>query len=218
MDRKGGHLARRNDDRQLVLRESAQTRPEDAAAFGDIDRHRFFNTNNLWLDLDAVAARLDQTAGVLGLPMIRTVKTVDPTDPTTPTVVQIETAMGAAIGVFDGATAIEVDRSRFLPVKTTSDLLVIRSDAYELTGRGEVGLVASRATAPTVELDSSYKLIADFERRFPHGAPSLVACDRFTVRGDWSFGANVSVVGTVELVADTAGGHVPDDAVLHSDV
>lgn len=217
MDRKGGHVARRRADGQLVLRESAQTRPEDAAAFGDIDRHRFFNTNSLWLDLDALAERLDTTDGVLGLPMIRNTKTVDPTAPTSPEVVQIETAMGAAIAVFPGATAIEVARARFLPVKTTSDLLAMRSDAYELTADGEVQLVASRTAAPLVELDGHYKLIVDFDQRFPHGPPSLVACDQLTVRGDWTFGRDISVVGDVALTADDAPGHVPDGATLTAD-
>ena len=125
-----------------MLRESAQTRPEDEDAFGDINRHKFFNTNNLWLDLVALDAVLQANDGVLGLPIIRNVKTVDPADSTSPEVIQIETAMGAAIGVFEGAGAIEVDRSRFLPVKATSDLLVLRSDAYELTDGSQVRLVA----------------------------------------------------------------------------
>ena len=131
-DRKGGHLAVRRRDGRLVLRESAQTRPEDTDAFADIDRHRYFNTNNLWLDLRALAGQLDATGGVLGLPLIRNVKNVDPTDPGSPKVVQLETAMGAAVEVFEGAVAIEVDRSRFLPVKTTNDLLVLRSDVYDV--------------------------------------------------------------------------------------
>ncbi|HSJ44370.1 MAG TPA: UTP--glucose-1-phosphate uridylyltransferase [Euzebyales bacterium] len=217
MDRKGGHLALRPADGQMVLRESAQTRPADADAFGDIDRHRFFNTNSLWLHLEAVADRLDRTDGVLGLPMIRNAKTVDPTDPSSPAVVQIETAMGAAIGVFEGATAIEVGRSRFLPVKTTDDLLVLRSDAYELADSGEVQLVPSRTGAPLVDLDHHYKLIRDFDRRFPHGAPSLVACDRLTVRGDWTFGRDVRVVGDVVVDADGSPGHIPDGTVLGAD-
>jgi UTP--glucose-1-phosphate uridylyltransferase len=217
MDRKGGHLARRRSDCQLVLRESAQTHPEDADAFADIERHRFFNTNNLWLDLDALADRLAATDGVLGLPMIRNTKTVDPTDPSSPDVIQIETAMGAAIGVFDGATAIEVDRSRFLPVKTTSDLLALRSDAYEMTDHGDVRLVGSRSDAPLVDLDGHYKLIADFDARFPHGAPSLVACDSLTVRGDWTFGAGVTVRGDVTVTAEAAPGHIPDGTVLDGD-
>jgi UTP--glucose-1-phosphate uridylyltransferase len=217
MDRKGGHLARRRDDGQLLLRESAQTDPADTDAFGDIGRHRFFNSNNLWLDLEALAARLEATGGVLGLPVIRNIKTVDPTDAASPTVVQIESAMGAAIGVFEGAAAIEVDRSRFLPVKTTSDLLVIRSDAYELTDDGQVRLADGRDTAPTVDLDGHYKLIADFDDRFPHGPPSLRACERLSVRGDWTFGADVTVVGKATLPAGDAPGTVPDGAVLGGD-
>lgn len=217
MDRKGGHIARRRADGQLLLRESAQTRPADADAFADIDRHRFFNTNTLWLDLEALSNRLDATGGVLGLPMIRNDKTVDPTEPSSPAVVQIETAMGAAIGVFDGATAIEVDRSRFLPVKTTSELLALRSDAYELTDDGVVRLAPSRSAAPSIELDPHYKLIAEFDRRFPHGAPSLIGCDRFTVRGDWTFGRDVTVVGDVEISARGAPGQIPDGANLGAD-
>jgi len=217
MDRKGGHLARRRADGQLVLRESAQTHRTDVEAFGDIGRHRFFNTNNLWLDLEALADLLDRTDGVLGLPMIRNAKTVDPTDPSSPDVVQIETAMGAAIGVFEGATAIEVDRSRFLPVKTTGDLLVLRSDAYELADSGEVELVPSRTYAPLVDLDRHYQLIADFDRRFPRGVPSLVACERLTVRGDWIFGRDVRIVGDVGIDADGSPGRIPDGTVLGAD-
>ena len=213
MDRKGGHLARRRADGQLLLRESAQTHPADVDAFADVGRHRFFNTNNLWLDLGALADRLARTDGVLGLPMIRNAKTVDPTDPSSPDVIQIETAMGAAIGVCEGATAIEVDRARFLPVKTTSDLLVLRSDAYDLTAGGEVVLAPQRTAAPLVTLGPHYRLIADFDRRFPHGAPSLVDCERLTVRGDWTFGRDVRVIGDVVVDGDGSG-TIPDGTVL----
>ena len=213
-DRKGGHLARRADDGQLVLRESAQTRPEDETAFGDIERHRFFNTNNLWLDLVALDAVLQANDGVLGLPIIRNVKTVDPSDSSSPEVIQIETAMGAAIGVFEGAGAIEVDRSRFLPVKATSDLLVLRSDAYELADGAQVRLVPQRDAAPLVDLDKPYKLVNDFNARFPDGAPSLVDCERLTVKGDWTFGRDVTVVGSAVVNADGSPGTIPDGSVL----
>lgn len=214
-DRKGGHLARRIADGQLVLRESAQTRPEDEAAFADVDRHRYFNCNNLWLNLPALADLLVETDGVLGLPIIRNVKTVDPTDPSSPEVIQIETAMGSAIGVIPGATAIEVDRSRFLPVKATSDLLVLRSDAYEMADDAEIRLVPERTAAPLVDLDKPYKLVGDFDARFPQGAPSLVAADSLTVKGDWTFGADVTVVGTVVLDPPAEGkGVIPDGTRL----
>ena len=211
-DRKGGQLVRRRADGQLIQRETAQTRPEDMDAALDAARHPFFHTNNLWVDLRALDEVLTGNDGVLGLPIIRNVKTVDPRDPSSPQVIQIETAMGAAVGVFPGAVAVEVDRSRFLPVKTTSDLLVLRSDAYELTGDFQVRLAASRTAAPLVELASPYKFIQDFDRLFPYGAPSLVECDRLEVNGPWTFGRNVVVRGTVALPAD--GGSVSDGTVL----
>ena len=213
-DRKGGHLARRRADGQLVLRESAQTRPEDVEAFADIARHRFFNTNNLWLDLQALDNTLEAGDGVLRLPIIRNVKTVDPADPTSPQVIQAETAMGAAIAVFAGAAAIEVPRTRFLPVKTTDDLLVLRSDAYQLTDDAELRLVPDRAAAPLVDLDEHYRLLDDFDRRFPHGPPSLVGCERLTVRGAWTFGRGVRVVGDARIGPEGAPGEIPDGAVL----
>ncbi len=129
-DVKGGHIVVRKSDGRLVLRETAQVAPEDAAQADDPQRHRYFHCNNLWFDLRVMKATLEARDGILGLPLIRNAKTVDPTDPSSTKVVQIESAMGAAVEVFEGATAIEVDRSRFLPVKTTNDLLLLRSDVY----------------------------------------------------------------------------------------
>jgi UTP--glucose-1-phosphate uridylyltransferase len=203
-DRKGGHLAQRagGDGSGLVLREIAQTPQEDVDAFQDTSRHRFFNTNTLWLDLRALGAVLDERGGVLGLPMIVNRKTVDPGDADSTPVIQLETAMGAAIDVFDGARAIRVGRERFAPVKTTDDLLALRSDAYELTPDGRIVLAAARAGegAPLVQLDPEYfKLVRDFDARFPAGAPSLVEAQRLTVRGDVAFGADVVVRGEVTV-------------------
>jgi UTP--glucose-1-phosphate uridylyltransferase len=208
-DRKGGHIAVRKGD-GLVLRESAQTREEDEDAFQDIERHRYFNTNNLWINLKALAAVLEERDGVLGLPMIVNRKTVDPGDPSSPAVYQLETAMGAAIDVFDGAAAIEVGRERFAPVKTTNDLLVVRSDAYVLTEDAEMRLV--RDEPPVVDLDPAhYKLIRDFDAHLPAGPPSLKDCDRLTVRGDVVFGANVTIRGSVVIEGDQ---RIEDGALL----
>jgi len=199
-DRKGGHVARRRDDGQLVLRESAQTADEDEEAFQDITRHFFFNTNSLWINLPALAEKLEAQGGALPLPLIVNHKSVDPADSSSPKVIQIETAMGAAIGVFEGAQAIEVGRERFAPVKTTNDLLVLRSDCYEVTDEWRVALAGGRDAQPGVDLDPDfYKLLADFEQRFPEGPPSLVRAERLTVCGDVTFGADVTVTGAVEL-------------------
>lgn len=201
-DVKGGYLVVRRADGRLVLRESAQTRPEDAEAASDIERHRYFHTNNLWFDLVALQNALSARSGVLGLPLIRNEKTVDPRDPTSPAVVQIETAMGAAIEVFDGAQAIEVDRSRFLPVKTTDDLLLLKSDVYEVAADFTVGARVERP--PRVDLDRRhYTTIADFDARIPV-APSLLEARSLTVEGDWTFGPDVVVRGDARL-EDTGG-------------
>ena len=135
---------------------------------------------------------------MLGLPLIRNVKHLDPADPSTPEVIQIETAMGAAIEVFEGARTIEVGRDRFVPVKTTNDLLVLRSDIYDL-GRDFV-LDQASDEVPFIELDGEfYKLVGDFDKRFPEGAPSLREADSLKVDGDFTFGHGVRVVGDVEL-------------------
>jgi UTP--glucose-1-phosphate uridylyltransferase len=197
-DRKGGHLARR-DRGSLVLRETAQVPEDDQDAFEDVKRHRFFNANNIWVNLRALERSLEERDGILGLPMIVNHKNVDPTDPSSPDVVQLETAMGAAIAVFDGAAAVHVPRPRFTPVKTTSDLLVVRSDAYELADDWTIQLTPEREAAPRVELSDEFKLLRDFEQRFSGGVPSLVDCERLTVEGDVSFGRDVKVRGEVIL-------------------
>jgi len=213
-DRKGGHLAVRRRDGRLVLRETAQTAPEDVASLRDIFRHRYCNTNNLWLDLRSLADTMERTGGVLGLPLIRNEKTVDPGDESTPQVIQIETAMGAAVEVFEGSQALEVDRSRFVPVKSTNDLLVLRSDAYVLAADFSVQL-ARTGDAPYVDLDGDfYKLIGDFDARFPQGAPSLARASSFVVHGDWTFEAAVAVEGDFELDADGSPGVIENGAVL----
>jgi UTP--glucose-1-phosphate uridylyltransferase len=210
-DRKGGHLARRREDGGLVLRESAQVPDEDQDAFEDNERHRFFNANSIWINLHALRRMLDERDGVLGLPMIVNKKTVDPNDPSSPDVVQLETAMGAAIGVFEGAAAVHVPRARFAPVKTTSHLLVVRSDAYELADDWTVRLAEGREEAPIVELSDEFKLLRDFESRFPAGPPSLVEAERLEVEGDVRFGRGVRVRGRVHVDGPA---EIPDDTVL----
>lgn len=214
-DRKGGHLAVRLSDGRLILRDTAQTAPEEMDYFTDEHRHPFFHTNNLWFDLEALHAALVERGAVLGLPLIRNVKTVDPTDATSPEVFQIETAMGAAIEVFEGAQAIVVERGRFLPVKTTNDLLLLRSDAYDLGEDGVLRLAVE--TAPLVDLDPKhYKTMAAFEARFPAGPPSLRDAQSLTVRGDWTFGADVVVTGQAALTDEGSPQRVPDGARLGS--
>lgn len=201
-DRKGGHLAMRADNGRLLLRESAQCPDEDMASFQDINRHRYFNTNNLWLRLDHLAEALDKNGGLLPLPVIKNKKTVDPRDKKSPAVYQLETAMGAAIECFDEASAIIVPRSRFAPVKTTNDLFALRSDAYEITSQGLASLVPERnGVPPEIRLDDDhYKLVDQLSAAIADGVPSLVKCHRLEVRGPVQFSTENLFEGDVTLV------------------
>jgi UTP--glucose-1-phosphate uridylyltransferase len=207
-DRKGGHLALL--DGRVVLRETAQV-PDGDPSFGDVDRWRWYNTNDLWIDLRALKALLAEHPAGPPLPLIVNRKTVDPTDPSSPAVLQLETAMGAAIGAIEGARALHVPRTRFAPVKTTDDLLLVRSDAYVLDGEG--GLEpAFDGDPPFIALDPEhYRLLASFEERFPDGAPHLRAARALRVQGDVHFGAGVTVEGEVTVQGPT---HIADGAVL----
>ncbi len=212
-DRKGGHLAVRRSDGRLILRDTAQTAPEEMSSFTDVRRHPFFHTNNLWFDLHVLSDALAGSGAVLGLPLIRNTKTVDPADPTSPEVVQVETAMGAAVEVFEGAQAIVVGRDRFLPVKTTNDLMLLRSDVYDLAPDG--ALLQETQPAPLIDLDPDhYKTVAQFDRHFPAGVPSLRRARSLAVRGDWTFAGDVVVTGDVELADPGHPQEVPAGTVL----
>lgn len=197
-DKKGGHLATRKSDGQPLLREIAQCPDEDVAAFQDITKHRYFNTNNLWIRLDALQNYLSANGGVLPLPVIRNVKTVDPRDAATPQVYQLETAMGAAIQCFPGARAVCVPRSRFFPVKTCSDLLLLRSDAVEITEAGLMQLAPEcGGVAPIVQLDSKlYKLVDSLDAL---GVPSLKNVSKLTVTGPHHFENGEQLSGEVTV-------------------
>jgi UTP--glucose-1-phosphate uridylyltransferase len=213
-DRKGGHIARRLRDGRMVLRETAQTPPEDEASFRDYRRWRYYNTNSLWIDLEAIAARFADGEG-LELPVIVNHKTVDPRDQGSTPVLQLESAMGAAIGSFPGAALLQVPRTRFVPVKTTDDLLLLRSDVFRLGDEFRVEPTVAGERQPFVALDKGYfGMIDGFEERMPEGPPSLREAERFVVNGDVRFGADVIVRGDVELEAPSEGLRIDDGAVL----
>ena len=214
-DRKGGHLARRRDDGRLVLRDSAQVAPGEEEFFADNQRHEYFHVNNLWIDLDALAAELAERAGVLELPIIVNRKTVDPTRKDSTPVIQIESSMGSAVEVFEGSQAIFVPRDRFRPVKTTNELLLLRSDVYELDAASRVVSLIEHEE-PFIDLSSEFRFIDDFETRFPHGVPSIRQAQSLTVEGDVTFGADVSCVGDVSVKA-TEPRFIPDGTRLEGD-
>jgi UTP--glucose-1-phosphate uridylyltransferase len=217
-DRKGGHLARLKDGR-LTLRERAQCPEDEEDEFQDIALYRYFNTNSLWLDLRALRDTLTRYDGILPLPLIRNRKTLDPRDPSTPAVYQLETAMGAAISLFENAAALRVPRSRFAPVKTTDDLLAVWSDIYALTDDYRI-LENTARTLPTIDvvLDRKhFKFVSQLEARFPSGAPSLLHCSSLHVTGDVRFGSGVVCKGKVRIEVPDGDTRMIDDNTILED-
>mgnify|MGYP003253020337 FL=1 len=197
-DRKGGHIVRDKATGRLILREMSQVHPDDKEAAQDITKHPYFNTNSIWVRIDALKDKLAECDGVLPLPVIRNKKTVNPTDPDSEQVIQLETAMGAAIGLFNGSICVQVDRMRFLPVKTTNDLFIMRSDRFHLTDTYE--MEDGNYIFPNVELDPRYyKNIHDFDERFPYAVPSLAAANSVSIQGDWTFGRDVMMFADAKL-------------------
>merc|ERR1719251_672349 len=197
-DKKGGHLAKDNATGGLLLRESAQCPDEDEKAFQDVTKYKFFNTNNLWVDLVALKGIFDKHGGSIPLPVMKNSKTVDPRDKKSTKVLQLETAMGAAISCFEGATAIVIPRERFAPVKTTNDLLALRSDAYKITEDFRIVLAPEcNGVPPNIKLDGRYKFVDAMETMIPEGAPSLIACKSLTVEGNVVFAKGVVFQGNV---------------------
>ncbi len=202
-DLKGGHVARHKNGR-LILREAAQCPKDELDAFQDIRRYRYFNTNNIWVNLKALKALFDEQK-MLNLPLILNPKTLDPRDDTSPPVYQLESAMGAAISLFDGAAAVRVPRNRFYPVKTCNDLLAVRSDCFVYTE--DQGLRTNparkdrgRTDVVKVKLDPKYYgKIDGLDERFGNGIPSLVDCDSLTIEGDILFEKDVRIKGSVSI-------------------
>ncbi len=216
-DRKGGHLAQDAAGRFLI-REFAQCPEDELSHFQDIDTYRFFNTNNVWLYLPFLRQILQEHEGFLPLPPIFNRKPVDPSHPTSPMVIQMESAMGSAISLIPGASALRVPRTRFLPVKRCEDLLVIQSDVYQPISSFQ--LTPQVEHGPVVSLDPHYySLYTDMQKRFPYGPPSLVQCRSLSIHGDVQFGRDVVLQGDVVIRNRSEQPyHIPDNTLIQGDL
>ena len=219
-DRKGGHLCRLLKNNRLALREIAQCPENEIDEFMDIERYQLFNTNSIWLNLEALE-KVFLRHNMVPLDLIINSKTMDPRNPDSAEVYQLETAMGSAISAFDHAGALNVPRDRFAPVKTTSDLLVVMSDCFHLSDMKTIVPNPERKTPmPDVHLDPAYyKKNDQFDKRFAQGVPSLILCDYLEIKGDVAFGKNVSVKGRVTLTNNSGRQvRIDDNSVLEGDV
>ncbi|HPR17474.1 MAG TPA: UTP--glucose-1-phosphate uridylyltransferase [Candidatus Cloacimonadota bacterium] len=196
VDKKGGHLAQTHSG-QLILRESAQCPESEIEAFQNVEKYGYFNTNNLWVNLKALKQKLFETNNLMPLQMILNGKEVNGTN-----VYQVESAMGAAISVFKGSKAVLVSRDRFAPVKKTTDLLGIWSDAYKLTDDYRL-ILNGRSKPPKIGLDDRYyKTIDQLREHFEYGIPSLRRCNSLEIKANVYFGKGVQIIGNVKICQD----------------
>uniref|UniRef100_A0A5B6ZU24 UTP--glucose-1-phosphate uridylyltransferase n=1 Tax=Davidia involucrata TaxID=16924 RepID=A0A5B6ZU24_DAVIN len=207
-DVKGGTLISYEGKVQLL--EIAQVPDEHVNEFKSIEKFKIFNTNNLWVNLKAIKRLVEVDA--LKMEIIPNPKEVDGIK-----ILQLETAAGAAIRFFDHAIGINVPRSRFLPVKATSDLLLVQSDLYTLSD-GFVIRNKARANPenPNIELGPEFKKVGNFLSRFK-SIPSIIELDSLKVTGDVWFGAGITLKGKVVIAAKPGVKlEIPDGAVLQN--
>jgi UTP--glucose-1-phosphate uridylyltransferase len=203
-DVKGGHLAKLRKNGRFILREAAQCPKKEIVAFQQIGPYRYFNTNSIWINLNSLN-QIFKKINKLLLPLILNSKTLDPRDDNSPPVYQFETAMGAAISLFDDAAAVRVPRSRFFPVKTCNDLLAMRSDCFVFTGKNNLQMnpqrkINQKQETIKIKLDPKfYGKIDNFDQRFADGVPSLVDCYALTIEGDVLFEKDVKIKGSVTI-------------------
>ncbi|KAG6833569.1 hypothetical protein H0H87_005220 [Tephrocybe sp. NHM501043] len=184
-----------NYEGSIRLLEIAQVPSEHVEDFKSVRKFKIFNTNNLWINLKALK-HVMETEG-MELEIIINPKTTDDGQ----AVVQLETAAGAAIKHFKNAHGINVPRQRFLPVKSCSDLLLIKSDIYSLA-HGQLVINEQRM----FETTPRFKKI-----------PKILELDHLTVTGDVYFGRNVTLRGTVIVVANEGQRiDIPDGCILEN--
>ncbi|PCH43926.1 UTP-glucose-1-phosphate uridylyltransferase [Wolfiporia cocos MD-104 SS10] len=208
-DIKGGTLI--DYEGSIRLLEVAQVASEHIEDFKSVRKFKIFNTNNLWINLKALRQIMEKSE--MELEIIVNPKTTDDGQ----AVIQLETAAGAAIKHFKNAHGVNVPRSRFLPVKSCSDLLLIKSDIYSLE-HGQLVINENRMfeTTPVIKLGDHFKKIAQFQKRFKK-IPKIIELDHLTVTGDVYFGRNVTLRGTVIIVANEGQSiHIPDGCILEN--
>lgn len=210
-DIKGGTLV--EYDGSIRLLEIAQVPSEHVDDFKSIKKFKIFNTNNLWVSLKAIKRLVE--SGDLSLEIIVNNKIADNGEK----VIQLETAVGAAIKHFKGSHGINVPRNRFLPVKSTSDLFLITSDLYKLNhGELQINPLRLFGTVPLVKLGDHFKKVNHFLTRF-QTIPHIIGLDHLTVTGDVTFGHDVILSGTVIIVANFGSRiDIPSGSILHDKV
>ena len=189
-DVKGGTLYQQ--DGKLKLLEIARVPDDKIDEFCDQKKFKVFNTNNIWINLMALEKRLNQ--GPLELTVLVNRKNVGEIP-----AVQLETAIGSALECFEGAVGLTVSRDRFLPVKKTDDLLLVRSNLFTLN-KGQLKINPQRKShhLPKIELGEFLQNIENFQNSLPI-IPDLVDLEELKIKGDVRFEGTASLKGKVHL-------------------
>ena len=199
-DKKGGHLAELKSG-GLTLRELTQCPTDELDTFQNTKIFKYFNTNTLWINLKQLSSTLAERDFILDLPLILNRKTVNPNDRKSTPIFQLETAMGSAISLFSKAAAIRVPRNRFIPVKTTNDLVRLWSDLFEL--REDFSIIpASDRIVDDLEIDldpNYFGQIDQLKARFPDGVPSLKHCQQLVVKSNTTFDSQYPLTGCINI-------------------
>ncbi|TQS37712.1 hypothetical protein Golomagni_01803 [Golovinomyces magnicellulatus] len=213
-DVKGGTIIDYNGSVRLL--EIAQVPKEHTNEFKSIKKFKYFNTNNIWLNLKAVKKIVERNE--LEMEIIPNNKTIpaDKKGESDISIVQLETAVGAAIRHFKNAHGVNVPRRRFLPVKTCSDLMLVKSDLYSLK-HGQLQIDPNRfGPAPLIKLGNDFKKVSDFQKHIS-SIPKIIELDHLTITGAVNLGRGVTLKGTVIIVA-TEGStiDIPPGSILEN--
>ncbi|KAL3622381.1 hypothetical protein CASFOL_033792 [Castilleja foliolosa] len=121
--------------------------------------------------------------------------------------------------LFDQYFALSVPKSRYLPVKATSDLFLLQSDLYTSTeGTLTRNPARENSVDPSIELGPAFENVNDFRRRFK-SIPSVIGLDSLKVNGDVWFGTDITLKGKVSIHAGLYMKIViPDGTVLENKI
>ncbi|RAK90965.1 UTP-glucose-1-phosphate uridylyltransferase Ugp1 [Aspergillus costaricaensis CBS 115574] len=213
-DVKGGTIIDYEGKARLL--EIAQVPKEHVNEFKSIKKFKYFNTNNIWMSLRAIKRVVEENE--LEMEIIANEKSIpaDKKGEADQAIYQLETAVGAAIRHFKNGHGVNVPRRRFLPVKTCSDLMLVKSDLYRLE-HGQLVMDPNRfGGVPVIKLGSDFKKVSDFQKHIP-SIPRIVELDHLTITGAVNLGRNVQLKGTVIIVA-TEGStiDIPPGSVLEN--
>jgi UTP--glucose-1-phosphate uridylyltransferase len=207
-DVKGGTLYE-DSEGKLHLLELAQVPPEHVDEFCSTRKFTVFNTNNIWINLRHLKQRMEQ--GPMDLNLIVNAKQVVGRP-----VIQLETAIGAGLESFDEAKGIVVGRDRFLPVKNTSDLMLLQSSLFVFeNGRMTRNPTCNQKKLPLIDWKAPFTELEEFQKRIPV-IPDMRELEFLEMEGDVTFEGEVSLKGRVTLVGKDKPVRIPPGTCMEN--